>query len=77
MSTTVTIDQSVLNAIANMTISDLVESTPATSGVLVPLGLDLCCGGSRPLGEALALHGIDPEPVLHQVALLADPSLME
>jgi iron-sulfur cluster repair protein YtfE (RIC family) len=41
--------------------------------VLQPLGIDLCCGGGHPLGEALDLHGIDRETVLSQVArVIAD-----
>ena len=75
MSATDTIDPAVLNAIANMTIADLVESNPETMSILAPFGLDLCCGGGRPLGEALALHGADVEPVLRQIALLTNPSL--
>jgi iron-sulfur cluster repair protein YtfE (RIC family) len=75
MNDTVAIDPSVLNAIANATIADLVESTPDVMTVLAPFGLDLCCGGGRPLGEALALHGIEVEPVLQQIAVLAHPTL--
>jgi iron-sulfur cluster repair protein YtfE (RIC family) len=75
MSNTATIDPAVLNAIANMTVSDLVESNPETMSILAPFGLDLCCGGGRPVGEALALHGADVEPVLCQIALLAHPGL--
>ena len=63
------IDPAKLNAIANATIADLVESTPDVLSVLTPLGLDVCCGG-RPLGEALALHGVEAGPVLRRIALL-------
>ena len=73
MNDTVATDPSVLNAIANTTIADLVETTPDVMSVLAPLGLDLCCGGGRPLGEALALHGIDADPVIRQIASLARP----
>ena len=49
-------------------IRDLVDSYPQTLEVLGPLGIDLCCGGGHPLGEALDLHGIDRDAVLPQVA---------
>ena len=43
--------------------------------MLGPLGIDLCCGGGHPLGEALDLHGIDRETVLPQIArIIADSS---
>jgi iron-sulfur cluster repair protein YtfE (RIC family) len=45
--------------LGNRTIRDLVDAYPETLGVLAPLGIDLCCGGAHPLGEALDLHGID------------------
>ena len=54
--------------LANRLIRDLVDAYPATLTVLGPLGIDLCCGGGHPLGEALDLHGIDRETVLPRVA---------
>jgi iron-sulfur cluster repair protein YtfE (RIC family) len=38
--------------------------------ILAPLGIDLCCGGAHPLGEALDLHGIARADVLPSVARL-------
>ncbi len=60
--------------IANRTIADLVEQAPGTMPVFSMLGLDMCCGGGHPLGEALALHGIDPDPVLRDIALIVSES---
>lgn len=54
--------------IASRTIRELVDTYPALLGLLAPLGIDLCCGGAHPLGEALDLHGIDRDPVLEQAA---------
>jgi iron-sulfur cluster repair protein YtfE (RIC family) len=54
--------------LADVLIRDLVEIYPRTLGVLAPLGIDLCCGGGHPLGEALDLHGLDRDAVLPQVA---------
>ena len=68
------IDPKVLEAIATMTVADLADSTPETSPILARLGLEVCCD-KRPLGVALTEHGIDPDPVLRQLAPLADKSL--
>ncbi len=54
--------------LAHRTIRDLVAEFPLTMSVLAPLGIDLCCGGAHPLGEAIVLHGADPAAVLPQVA---------
>ena len=48
-------------------IRDLVELYPDTMRVLSPLGIDLCCGGGHPLGEALDLHEIDRATVIPQI----------
>jgi iron-sulfur cluster repair protein YtfE (RIC family) len=48
-------------------IRDLVELFPDTMRVLSPLGIDLCCGGGHPLGEALDLHEIDRATVIPQI----------
>lgn len=52
----------------DLLIRDLVAAYPKTMTVLGPLGIDLCCGGGHPLGEALDLHGLDRAAVLPQVA---------
>lgn len=54
--------------LADWLIRDLVDAYPATMSLLEPLGLDLCCGGAHPLGEALDLHGIDRDAVLPRIA---------
>lgn len=68
------ISDELLTEIANRRISDLVEHAPGTMTVLSMYGLDLCCGGGHRLGEALELHGIEPEPVLRQVAIIVSES---
>ena len=56
-----------------MLIRDLVDRYPDTMRVLAPLGIDLCCGGGNPLGEALDLHGIDRGTVLSRIeAIIAE-----
>ena len=54
--------------LADRLIRDLVDAYPETLTVLGPLGIDLCCRGGHPLGEALDLHGIDRETVLSRIA---------
>ena len=55
-------------------IRDLVEDYPDALTILGPLGIDLCCGGGHPLGEALDLHGIDRASVLPRIASLVEAS---
>ena len=62
------------DTLASTLIRDLVETYPGTMAVLAPLGIDLCCGGSHPLGEALTLHGIDQDTVLPQIASIIQAS---
>lgn len=57
-------------AIAAMPLAVLAERAPGVSAIFVSLGLDMCCGGSRPLDEALRLHGIEAEPVIEQISTL-------
>lgn len=54
--------------IAASLIRDLVADYPEAMTVLAPYGIDLCCGGGHPLGEALDLHGIPREPVLAEIS---------
>ncbi len=62
------------DTLARTLIRDLVETYPDTMAVLAPLGIDLCCGGSHPLGEALSLHGLDQATVLPQIASVIQAS---
>jgi regulator of cell morphogenesis and NO signaling len=61
-------------AIEDVLIRDLVEAYPETMEVLGPLGIDLCCGGGHPLGEALDLHGFDRAEILPQVVRVVEAS---
>ncbi len=54
-----------------MTIRDITDVEPRALELLAPLGIDLCCGGGHPLGEALDLHGIDRKQVMPQLVALA------
>ncbi len=52
------------SGLATMTVRELIEIEPRALEILAPYGIDLCCGGAHPLGEALDLHGVDREDVL-------------
>jgi len=49
-------------------VGQLVAEQPARSRVLEELGIDYCCGGRRPLGQACEAIGLDPEVVLSKLA---------
>ena len=49
-------------------LADLAVSFPAASRVFHRHGLDFCCHGRRPLGEACAEAGLDAESVVAEIA---------
>lgn len=53
---------------AATTLGALVNTSPGAARVLESVGLDYCCGGQRPLSEACAEKGIDPDDVLRRLA---------
>jgi iron-sulfur cluster repair protein YtfE (RIC family) len=56
--------------LAATTIRDLIKIEPRALEILAPYGIDLCCGGGHPLGEALDLHGVDRDDVIARLAAL-------
>lgn len=42
------------------TVGAIVRDRPATARLFEKLGIDFCCGGKRPLAEALKARGLDP-----------------
>jgi iron-sulfur cluster repair protein YtfE (RIC family) len=59
------------DALAGWLIRDLVDRYPETMAALEPYGIDLCCGGGRPLGEPLELHGAPVQETLETIAAIA------
>lgn len=49
------------------TLNEIVALVPGAEGPLLHLGYDTCCGGSRTLGEASAVLGLDPDAVLRRL----------
>ncbi len=48
----------------NQTLGDVVNTVPGSARVLEAFGLDYCCKGRRPLDEACATAGVDPDAVI-------------
>ena len=54
----------------HMQIGQLVAERPARSRVFDRHGLDYCCGGKRTIEDACRRRGVDPDPVLAELAAL-------
>lgn len=52
---------------SEMTLNEITSRWPATLEVLGRYGLDTCCGGALPLGEAAPKHGVDPDMVVREL----------
>ncbi|MCC7495761.1 MAG: iron-sulfur cluster repair di-iron protein [Fimbriimonadaceae bacterium] len=50
------------------TVGELVAERPSRAKVMERFGLDYCCGGGRPLGEACAARQVDPAEVTAALA---------
>jgi regulator of cell morphogenesis and NO signaling len=48
-------------------VGQLVADRPSRSVLFERLGIDYCCGGKRPLRDACARKGLDPEAVLQEL----------
>jgi regulator of cell morphogenesis and NO signaling len=53
---------------SSQTLADLAVSNPAASRVFHRYGLDFCCHGGRPLAEACAQRGLNPQSILSEIA---------
>jgi regulator of cell morphogenesis and NO signaling len=52
---------------ATATLADLAIKHPGATRVFLKHGLDFCCGGRRPLDEALAEKGLDRDAILAEI----------
>lgn len=50
-----------------VTLADLAITRPGATQVFLANGLDFCCGGRRPLSEACAEKGLDPDAILRSI----------
>jgi regulator of cell morphogenesis and NO signaling len=55
--------------IQTVTLADLAITRPGATRVFLANGLDFCCGGRRPLTEACAEKGLDPDAILQAIAI--------
>lgn len=55
----------------HQTVNEILAAIPEASGVLLELGIDTCCGGSMPVGEAAADAGVDFERVKAELEIAA------
>lgn len=51
-----------------MQINEIIRLYPVTVSVFHQFGMDACCGGGLPVGEAARRHGLDLEQVLAALA---------
>ena len=51
------------------TLADLAVTRPGATRVFLEHGLDFCCGGRRPLSDACAEKGLDPQAILQAIAV--------
>ena len=49
---------------AQTRLGDLIKTQPEAMRYFESVGIDYCCGGHRPLGEACAAVGLDCDSVL-------------
>ena len=52
------------------TVGQLVAEQPARSRVFEKAGIDYCCGGKKPLGQACAEKGIDTDALVREIEAL-------
>jgi len=53
-------------------VSEIVTHHPGATKVFHRHGIDFCCGGKRPLGEACEERRLDPDQILGEIAAVAD-----
>lgn len=65
-----------MQTFATKTIRDIALESPETTRVFEEFKIDYCCGGRRPLDQACAEAGLDPELVAQKIeAAIADQSV--
>lgn len=62
---------------AQMTVAQIATAHPELLPELERLGIDYCCGGTRPLGDAAAKAGLDAEAVIRQLIEYAPAASVE
>ena len=52
-----------------MTVNEVIRRYPATVALFSRWGIDSCCGGGLPVGEAAQRHGVDLATVAAELEL--------
>jgi regulator of cell morphogenesis and NO signaling len=55
-----------------MTVNEVIRRAPVAVTVFKRYGIDACCGGGLPVGEAAARHGIDEATLIAELQRTAD-----
>ena len=53
----------------NTIVNDAVKQYPQTLHVFKSVGIDACCGGALPIGEAARRHQVDVDALLKSIEL--------
>jgi regulator of cell morphogenesis and NO signaling len=52
---------------AETTVNEAILRVPASLAIFAECGIDSCCGGSLPIGEAARRHGLDADALLERI----------
>lgn len=55
-----------------ITVNDAIARWPALLTVFSAYGIDACCGGALPIGEAARRHQVDPDELIQSLHERAD-----
>lgn len=61
----------------NQTVGELVKQNPAYARVFEQFRIDYCCGGGKPLAQACAARGVEPQVVTDALNAVAAPAQAE
>jgi len=54
------------------TVNEAISQVPAAVAMFKRVGIDACCGGALPIGEAARRHKLDTEVLLDELRQLAN-----
>jgi regulator of cell morphogenesis and NO signaling len=49
------------------TVNEAIRQVPSAVTIFKRVGIDACCGGALPIGEAAKRHGLDAEALLSEI----------
>lgn len=52
---------------AETTVNEAIRRVPASVAIFAGCGIDSCCGGALPIGEAARRHGVDTDALLERI----------